>query len=107
MTVCFRTSGSALRRPDAVEEVRDLGFEVLRPRRQPCGPAADFTDRGRGLVGGLLDRLDLDRGARGIARCGLDAVGDFARRRTLLADRSRNRGRYRSQLMDDAADRAD
>src|SRR5712671_3925019 len=96
-----------LRRPHAVEEARDLGFEVLSPRREPIGPAADLTDRGGRLTGRRLDRLDLVGGARGVAGRGLDAACDLARGGALLVDRSRDRGRNRGQFMDAATDRSD
>src|SRR5215218_3955936 len=31
-------------RADSVEEACDFGFEILRPRRQPLRPAADFLN---------------------------------------------------------------
>src|SRR6185369_8395826 len=97
----------SLRRTHAVEEGRDLGFEVLGPGREPLGPAADLADRGGRLAGRLLDRLDFVGGARGVAGRGLDAACDLARGGALLIDRGGDRGRDRGQLMDAAADRTD
>ena len=42
-----RRSMKSSGRADPVEEACDFGFEILRPRRQPLRPAADFLNRRR------------------------------------------------------------
>src|SRR5579862_3418584 len=67
-----------LRRANAAEEGRHLALQIFGARGQPFRPLRDLARRRGAAAGGLLDRANFQRRARGVAGHRLHAADDVA-----------------------------